>query len=66
MPRTPFVAGNWKMYTRADECLALCRAVVDRSAGLSGIDIAVCPPFVHLERAREARELRRLTGVTGP
>jgi triosephosphate isomerase len=54
MPRTPFVAGNWKMHTSADECEALCRAVVEHTTGLGAVDIAVCPPFVHLERAREA------------
>jgi triosephosphate isomerase len=54
MSRTPFVAGNWKMHTSAEECVALCRAVVEGTKGVSGVDIAVCPPFVHLERAREA------------
>ena len=52
--RTPFIAGNWKMHTDGDECVALCRAIVDRVAGVSGVDIAVCPPFPWLERAREA------------
>ncbi len=54
MNRTPFIAGNWKMYTTAEECVALCHAVRERVDGLSGVETAVCPPFVHLERAKEA------------
>jgi triosephosphate isomerase len=54
MGRTPFVAGNWKMYTTADECVALCRAVRERVAGLAGVEIAVCPPFPFLGRAQDA------------
>jgi triosephosphate isomerase len=52
--RTPFVAGNWKMYTSADDCVALCAAVVRATGAVAGVDVAVCPPFVHLERARAA------------
>jgi triosephosphate isomerase len=52
--RTPFVAGNWKMHTSVEECVALCHAVAERVSGLKSVDVAVCPPFVHLERAREA------------
>jgi triosephosphate isomerase len=52
--RTPFVAGNWKMYTSAEECVALCEAVVRSTEAVGGVDVAVCPPFVHLERAKSA------------
>ena len=52
--RIPFIAGNWKMYTTAEECVALCRAVRERSDAIAGVDKAVCPPFPFLERAREA------------
>ena len=52
--RIPFIAGNWKMYTTAEECVALCRAVRERSDAIAGVDMAVCPPFPFLERAREA------------
>ncbi len=54
MARTPFIAGNWKMFTTADEAVALCRAVRERVDGLKGVDVAVCPPFPHLERAKAA------------
>ncbi len=52
--RTPFIAGNWKMFTTATECADLCRALVERIDGIGGVDTAVCPPFVHLDRAKEA------------
>jgi triosephosphate isomerase len=60
MSRTPFVAGNWKMFTTADEAGALCRGVRERLDGLSGAEIAVCPPFVHLERCRAALDGSRI------
>ncbi|MEX0786666.1 MAG: triose-phosphate isomerase [Dehalococcoidia bacterium] len=56
MSRVPFIAGNWKMYTSADECVALCQAVRERVAGIDGVDVAVCPPFPHLDAARAALE----------
>ncbi len=52
--RTPFIAGNWKMYTTADECVALCRAVRERVDALDGVDKAVCPPFPFLQQAKAA------------
>jgi triosephosphate isomerase len=52
--RTPFIAGNWKMYTTAEECVALCRAVRERIDALDGVDRALCPPFPFLERAKAA------------
>jgi triosephosphate isomerase len=54
MLRTPFVAGNWKMFTTATECVDLCRALDERLNDVSGVDVAVCPPFVHLDRAKTA------------
>jgi triosephosphate isomerase len=60
MTRRPFIAGNWKMFTNADEAVELCRAVRDGVEGLAGVDVAVCPPFVHLERVRAALEGSRV------
>ena len=54
MGRTPFVAGNWKMHTNAEECVALCRAVRERIDGLTGVDVAVCPPYPFLAQAKAA------------
>lgn len=48
--RKPFIAGNWKMHhilgTAQLEVEKLHKAV----AGITGIDIAVCPPFIFLDR----------------
>jgi triosephosphate isomerase len=52
--RIPFVAGNWKMYTTADECVSLCRALRERIDDLDGVDKAVCPPFPFLASAKGA------------
>ena len=57
--RTPFVIGNWKMSTNTDECLALCSAVRTGVDSIDNVDTAICPPFVHLARAKE-----RLAGST--
>ena len=53
-PRRPFVAGNWKMNTTRSEAVALAGALTDPLGGLSGIDVAVCPPFVWLAEVGEA------------
>jgi triosephosphate isomerase len=52
--RTPFIAGNWKMFTTAEECVDLCHGLARDIGDLGGVDIAVCPPFVHLDRAQAA------------
>jgi len=54
MSRTPFVAGNWKMHTNAEECVALCRAVRERVEGIEGVEAGVCPPFPFLQAAKAA------------
>ena len=52
--RRPLVAGNWKMNgSRAgnQSLLAAVRAGAER---LSGVDVAVCPPFVYLAETEAA------------
>ena len=44
----PLVAGNWKMNTTVAEGLALAEAVCAAVAGITGVDVAVLPPFTHL------------------
>ena len=53
MPRTPVVAGNWKMHTTLAEALALAGAVRDGCRGLTEIRVAVCPPFTALAAVSE-------------
>ncbi len=48
--RTPFVAGNWKLNKTPDEAETLARCVVDAVSGVTGVDVAICPPFTALER----------------
>ena len=54
MFRTPFIAGNWKMHTNAQECVALCKAIVGKVGSIEGVEVSVCPPFPFLQNAREA------------
>jgi triosephosphate isomerase len=48
MPRTKFIAGNWKMFTTARTGRELAAAVVKGCAGWSGVRVAVFPPFPYL------------------
>jgi triosephosphate isomerase (TIM) len=47
MPRTPFIAGNWKMNTTKSVAIDLARAIA-RGAP-AGVDVGVAPPFVYLD-----------------
>ncbi len=54
MPRTPIVAGNWKMNTDAVTARALLEAI--KSAGTdaaTGVEKVLCPPFVYLPLVAE-------------
>jgi triosephosphate isomerase (TIM) len=49
MPRTPIVAGNWKMNTNLESARALATGI--KSANLeaiAGVEKVICPPFVYL------------------
>jgi triosephosphate isomerase (TIM) len=48
------IAGNWKMYKGPAEAAEFCAALRGRLAGLEGVDVAVCPPFVSLGAAVQA------------
>jgi triosephosphate isomerase len=54
MPRTPMIAGNWKMNTLRAEALDLVRALRERADGIAGVDKLVCPPFVFLHEVGAA------------
>ncbi len=47
--RTPFVGGNWKMNTNARSGAQLAQALASGLGGVSGIDVAIYPPFVYLQ-----------------
>src|SRR3954469_2835311 len=48
MPRTPFVAGNWKMNTTKAGAIDLAKAVA-KGAPAAGVEAGVAPPFVYLD-----------------
>jgi triosephosphate isomerase len=47
----PLVAGNWKLFKGPAEAHEFCVELRDRLAGLEGVDVAVCPPYVSLDAA---------------
>ncbi len=47
MPRTPLVAGNWKMHKTVAEARELAAAVVHGTLP-HGVEVALCPPFTAL------------------
>ena len=52
--RTPLIAGNWKMNTLRGEAIALARGVRERSAGVTGVEKVVCPPYIYLHEVAAA------------
>ena len=54
MPRTPFVAGNWKMNTVKATATALARAVAQGVPPASKVQAGVAPPFVYLDAVGQA------------
>ncbi len=52
--RKPFIAGNWKMYKTIDEAVALVSELQSLLAGLTEVEVAVCPPFPALAAVRSA------------
>ena len=47
--RTPMVAGNWKMNKTVDEAEQFIQGLLPKVATISGVDIAICPPFLALQ-----------------
>ena len=52
--RTPFIAGNWKMYKTATATKALVAQLIDAIGDVSSVDVAVAPPFTALQAGAEA------------
>ncbi|MGF1634856.1 MAG: triose-phosphate isomerase [Phycisphaerae bacterium] len=61
MPRTPFVAGNWKMNTTKAAAVALAQAVAEKAG--TGVHVGVTPPFVYLDAVKQAVGGRVLVGA---
>jgi triosephosphate isomerase len=47
--RRPLIAGNWKMNLDRAASVALAQGVVEGTASVQGVDVAVCPPFVYID-----------------
>ena len=52
--RTPFIAGNWKMYKTVGETAAFVTDLRDLVKGVTGVDIVVAPPFTAVHAAAGA------------
>ena len=46
--RTPIIAGNWKMYKTSAEGVALANALKTEVAGITKVEIVVCPSTISL------------------
>jgi triosephosphate isomerase len=58
------VAGNWKMNTTIAQGVSLARAVAERCAAQTAVEVALLPPFPHLAPVRQALgESRLLLGA---
>jgi len=53
MPRTPIVAGNWKMHLNREAARELLTGLRKELEGLRGVDVAVCPPAPWLTDAAD-------------
>jgi triosephosphate isomerase len=47
-PRTPFIAGNWKMHKTIADAEAFIQALLPRVSSVEGIELGICPPFLAL------------------
>jgi triosephosphate isomerase len=54
--RTPFVAGNWKMYNNIAEARHLVSEMVPGLQAISGVEKVICPPFTSLLAVRALLE----------
>ena len=52
--RTPFIAGNWKMYKSVAEAVAFVKELRGAVKGVAGVDIVLAPPFTALHAVADA------------
>src|SRR5215217_3441748 len=53
MPRTKFIAGNWKMNTTKAQAVELARGIA-RGLPSGGVQVGVAPPFVYIDAVVQA------------
>jgi triosephosphate isomerase len=49
MSRTPFIAGNWKMYKTIAEAEAYIQALLPKVGAVGDVEAVICPPFTALQ-----------------
>ncbi len=49
MARTPFVAGNWKMFKTASDAEMFISGLLPQVYSSDGVDVAICVPFTALQ-----------------
>ncbi|MDY6982658.1 MAG: triose-phosphate isomerase [Pseudomonadota bacterium] len=54
MGRRALVAANWKMNGRQTQIASLSQALLAGLAGISSLDLVICPPAVYLGQVRDA------------
>ena len=47
-PRTPLIAGNWKMHKTVAEAEEFIAALLPRVSSVDGVEVAICPAFTAL------------------
>ncbi|MEO8687382.1 MAG: triose-phosphate isomerase [Solirubrobacteraceae bacterium] len=47
--RTPFIAGNWKMYKTIAEAEQFISALLPKVSSIDGVDVGICVPFLSLQ-----------------
>ncbi len=47
-PRTPLIAGNWKMYKTEQQAEEYIQALLPRVSAVDGVDVVVCVPYTDL------------------
>ena len=49
MSRTPFIAGNWKMFKTQGDAEMFISGLLPRVSSSDGVDVAICVPFTDLQ-----------------
>jgi triosephosphate isomerase len=53
-PRTPLIAGNWKMYKTIEQAEEFIAALLPRVSSVDSVDVAICVPFTALQAMVES------------
>lgn len=51
--REPIIAGNWKMYKTVVEAVNFVAAFREKTTGITGVEMVLCPPFTALGAVAE-------------